>query len=76
MRMQCLCVFKLQWCDLDLQMVEFHDLSCRGRGGHKKKGPSSQIYRPGTESVIKFSLAFVALSFTLERGEMAFKEVL
>jgi hypothetical protein len=42
----------------------------------KKKGPSSQIYRPGTELDTKFSLAFVALSLTLERGEMAFKEVL
>lgn len=56
---------------------------CKGRKGHnrrnlrkKKGGPSQQFYRPGAGFVkldIISSLTFVALSFTLERGEMAFR---
>ena len=43
--------------------------------GHASKRPSPQIYGAAglVELDIKFSLAFVASSFTLERGEMAFK---
>lgn len=65
------------------KLWKFYNLSCRGcevMRGHdqnleKKRGPSPQFYRPGAgfaELDIKFSLAFVALSFTLERGEIAF----
>src|ERR1700735_4952395 len=79
-----LSVFKLyktaiQWCKF---MNSLWDRE--GREGHDNKknlikgkgGPSPQIYRPGAGFVeldIISSLAFVALSLTLERGEMAFR---
>lgn len=58
--------------------------SCQVREGYnqklgRNKGTKVQmIYRPGTEFVedINSSVAFVAWSFTLESGEMAFREEL